>query len=232
MIDARSLRRGIGIAALVVAACAAPPPQPVAERAAQPADFPSRYYEDAARRGAPVFAVDARRSEVVIEVRRAGSLARLGHDHVVVAHRLRGYVAPRDGRADLYLRLDELAVDEEEARRAAGFETHPTPEQIEGTRQNMLTREIDAAQHPFVVVHIQEADKPSRRVAVELNGVTRAVPVTMQSSVTADELRATGSFSIDQTAFGIAPLSLAGGAIQVRDRVDLRFTIVAVRNAS
>jgi len=214
---------------VLVVACATPVPQPpsTAEAADRPRDFPTREYEDAARRGVPVFTIDAERSEVVVEVRRAGTLARLGHDHVMVAHRVRGYVAPQEARADLYLRLDELAVDEEEARRAVGFDTNPTSEQIEGTRQNMLHREIDAAQHPFVVVHVTHAGQPQAAVAIELNGVTRAVPVAMQTTAASDEVRARGSFSIEQTAFGIAPLSLAGGAIQVADRVDLEFTIVA-----
>ena len=232
MVVGRSLRRVVVTAGIVVTACAAPPPQPAVEQAAQPADFPSRHYEDAARRGEAVFSVVADRSEVVVEVRRAGTLARLGHDHVMVAHRLRGYVAPQEGRADLYLRLDELAVDEEDARRAAGFDTIPTPEQIEGTRHNMLTRELDAAQHPFVQVHVTGAQHSAPKVDVEVNGVTRAVPIALQSSVAGDEVRAQGRFSIEQSAFGITPLSLAGGAIQVADRVDLRFDIVARRDAS
>lgn len=228
----RPLRRVAVIAGIVLAACAAPPPQPALEHAAQPAAFPARHYEEAARRGQAVFAVVGERSAVVVEVRRAGTLSRLGHDHVVVAHRVRGYVAPDEGRADLYLRLDELVVDEEDARRAAGFDTHPTPEQIEGTRRNMLTREIDAAQHPFVQVHVTRAGASSPAVDVELNGVTRAVPIALQSSVMGDELRAQGRFSIDQSAFGITPLSIAGGAIQVADRIDLRFDIVARRDVS
>jgi len=229
-IRAAPLHRCIAAAALVVAACAAQPPQTISDRAAQPANF-QRDYEDAARRGAPVFVVDAERSQVLIEVRRAGTLARLGHDHVVVAHRVRGFVVPQEGRADLYVRLDELAVDEEDARRAAGLDTHPTPEQIEGTRHNMLTREIDAAQHPFVVVRVTDARPPAPKVAIELNGTTRVVPVAMQADTTADAVRVSGSFAIDQTAFGITPLSLAGGAVQVADRVDIRFAIVARRIA-
>ena len=233
MLQQRSLRRVVAVAGIVLAACAAPPPQPAIEGVPpQPAGFPSRHYEDADRRGVPVFSIVAARSQVVVEVRRAGALARLGHDHVLVAHRVRGYVAPQEGRADLYLRLDELVVDEEDARRAAGFDTHPTPEQIEGTRNNMLTREIDAALPPFVQVHVSHASEPAPTVDVELNGVTRSVPVSLQSSVSADEVRAKGRFSIEQSAFGITPLSIAGGAIQVADRVDVTFDIVARRDAS
>jgi len=68
-------------------------------------------------------------------------------------------------------------------------------------------------------------------VAIELNGTTRVVPVAMQADTNVDAVRVSGSFAIDQTAFGITPLSLAGGAVQVADRVDIRFAIVARRIA-
>jgi hypothetical protein len=38
-----------------------------------------------------------------------------------------------------------------------------------------------------------------------------------------------GRFSFAQTDFGITPYSLLGGAIAVRDDVDLRFRIIARR---
>src|SRR4051812_20095970 len=101
---------GLIVIAWALASCSVTPPVPipvpVAGEGQQPAGFPEAYYLDAARRGAPVYAIDPKSSLVVIEVRRAGTLAQLGHDHVVASHDTRGYVAPADGRADLYIRLD------------------------------------------------------------------------------------------------------------------------------
>src|SRR6186997_2340923 len=92
------------VLAAIVGACAAPVSRPVAEQGRRPDSFPDAYYLDAARRGQPVYEIDARSSSVVIEVRRAGTLAQLGHDHVVVSHDVAGYVAPVANRADLYVR--------------------------------------------------------------------------------------------------------------------------------
>jgi len=39
----------------------------------------------------------------------------------------------------------------------------------------------------------------------------------------------TGTLSFDQTDFGLTPYSLLGGAIAVRNRLDLRFRIRARR---
>src|SRR5882672_5241040 len=90
--------------ALMLGACA-PPVRERAPAAAPPADFPGAHYLEALAQGKPVFRVDSRESLVVIEVRRGGSLARLGHDHVVASHDATGYVAPGEGRADLFIAL-------------------------------------------------------------------------------------------------------------------------------
>src|SRR4030095_3316979 len=97
--------------AAFVAACAPPATRPVADGGKRPEGFPAAYYVDAAKRGVPVYAIDPKSPLVVIEVRRAGTLAQLGHDHVVASHDAQGYVAPAEGRADLYVRLDQLVVD-------------------------------------------------------------------------------------------------------------------------
>src|SRR2546425_967015 len=129
--------------ALTLAGCAPPVRERASAPAAPPAEFPEGYYLEAAARGRPVFRVDSPESLVVIEVRRAGSLARLGHDHVVASHEVGGYVAPDEGRAD----LNEVS----------------------------------------------------------------------------------GRLSFDQTDFGITPYSVLGGAIAVRNGVDLRFRVRARR---
>jgi hypothetical protein len=45
----------------------------------------------------------------------------------------------------------------------------------------------------------------------------------------ADQMSVTGRFSFDQTDFGITPYSLLGGAIAVKNGVELRFRMRARR---
>src|SRR5271167_427675 len=106
-----------------LAACAVQAPPPPPGREAGPAEFPEAFYQQSAQRGLPVFAIDPAVSLIVIEVRRGGSLAQLGHDHAIASHNVRGYVAPNEGRADVFIRLDELVVDEPELRAQAAFDT-------------------------------------------------------------------------------------------------------------
>ncbi len=214
----------------------APAPQAAAEG---PPGFPEAYYRQAAAQGNPVLRVDAKGSLVVIEVYRGGSFARLGHDHVVAAHDVRGFVAPRANRADLYLRLDQLVVDEADLRREARFDTQPTDEDIAGTRRNMLVS-LEAEKFPFASIHVAAegaATQPTGQivnkvdkmldVTLTVHGVERTLRTPVSIETTSTSLVASGRIALKQTDFGVTPLSVLGGAIQVKDDVAVRFTIRA-----
>ena len=216
----------------MLGACA-PPVRERAPAAAPPAEFPEGHYLEALAQGKPVFRVDSRESLVVVEVRRSGSLARLGHDHVVASHEVGGYVAPDEGRADLYVALERMAVDEAALRAEAGFDTQPTESDIEGTRANMLVRVLEADRFPFALIRVSGVDASRREaamsVAITLHGVTRALQAPARIDADADLIEVSGRLSFDQTDFGITPYSVLGGAIAVRNGVDLRFRIRARR---
>lgn len=211
------------------------PPVAVAP-AAQPPDFPAAFYRELAAAGQPVLRVDPAASLIVVEVGRAGALAKLGHDHVVASRNVRGYVAPRARRADLYVALAELRVDEPALRAQAGFEGQPGEADIAGTRTNMLTRVLDADRHPWVLVRITGPEGVPGQATVDieltLHGMTRAyrsVPVAIETSgsgLTA-RMSISGRLSFNQTDFGIMPYSVFDGALAVRDRLDLSFRIEA-----
>jgi polyisoprenoid-binding protein YceI len=166
------------LASVLLSACAPPISQlpPVAGRV--PADFPEQAYRQAAAHGRRVYRVDAASSLITIDVYRAGSLARLGHDHVVASHDAQGYVLPDAGNADLYVELDRLVVDEPALRAEAHFDTQPSPEDIAGTRRNMLgSGVLDAARYPFARIHVagvgSTGDPPTASVSIKLHGKTR-----------------------------------------------------------
>lgn len=213
----------------LVAACALQQPAPPRLASEAPQGFPEAYYRQAAAQGTPVLRVDPAASLVVVEAYRGGSLARLGHDHVVASHDVRGFVAPDARRADLYIRLDGLVVDEPDLRRQAGFDTQPTDEDIAGTRRNMLSS-MDAGTFPFALVRVVRREGRSEQVSdvtVTVHGVERTVQAPVQVEMGAGSLVASGRIALKQTDFGITPLSVLGGAIQVKDEVNVRFVIRA-----
>ncbi|HEU0189621.1 MAG TPA: YceI family protein [Gallionella sp.] len=217
----------------MLAACAPViPPQIPAEIAHAPAGFPEAHYLQAKALGKKILRVDSANSLVVIEVRRAGTLARLGHDHIVASRNVNGFVSVEEGQADFYVPLEQLVVDEPGLRTEAGFDTQPSPEAIEGTRNNMLTTTLDAEHFPFALVHATwaDADRRAVNVSITLHGVTRSFGVPVQMEAIRDGITVDGKMSFSQTDFGITPLSVLRGAIQVQDKLDLRFHIFAQGN--
>lgn len=178
---------------------------------------------------APTLEIDAEQSLIAVTVRRGGSLARFGHDHVVASRAISGQVAPAAGLAALQFRLDQLSVDDTALRLAAGMRTLPSAEAIAGTRDNMLLRVLDAARYPLVRVELRRAGAGlPLQAAITLHGVRRSLTLPVRSSDAADgSLRVAGEFTLRQSDYGIVPFSVLGGALAVEDQLELRFDILA-----
>jgi hypothetical protein len=191
-----------------------------------PEGFPEASYRDLAR---PVLRIDPRQSLVTILVRRSGPFARLGHDHVVASRDVHGYADPQGGRTDLYLPLERLSVDEPALRAQARLDTQPTPEDIAGTRRNMLDKVLEAGRYPYALIHAEAAapDRHALRVTITLHGTSRALDVPVAVEQESKRMVVSGSLALRQTEFGIVPMSVLGGAIQVQDELELHFRIVA-----
>lgn len=185
-------------------------------------------YLKAEAQGKKILRVNSQRSLLVLEVRRAGAFARFGHDHVVASHDVTGFVSLDDGRADLSVPLEKLVIDEADLRAEAGFTTQPTQDDIEGTRRNMLNKVLDASQYPLALIHIErKRTEDLLAVTINLHGVSRTFEVPAEIQTTTEGLIVSGKMHFNQTDFGIVPFSILNGAIQVQDRLDLRFRIVA-----
>ncbi|MDC8756397.1 YceI family protein [Janthinobacterium fluminis] len=218
--------------ACLLGACAPAPRVPPAAPAAPAAadDFGQAYYARLQAGGQTVLRIDPQASLIGVTVRRGGVLARMGHDHIVASRGVAGFVAPALGRADFHFRLDQLSVDEAGLRQEAGLDSKPSPADIEGTRNNMLTRVLDAAHFPDVLVHAERtaADAPLR-VSITLHGVTRTldIPVAIEAGADGRGLVASGSVALKQSDFGLVPFAVFGGALAVQDRMELRFRLVS-----
>ncbi|MBT0962427.1 YceI family protein [Denitromonas iodatirespirans] len=186
------------------------------------------------------YRVAGERSAVRFVVYRAGRLATLGHNHVIVARQIEGEIAlaPDLTRTQFSLRLPVAAfeVDPPEARRDEGedFAVQPSAEAVAGTRRNMLgERVLDAEHHPEVridAVAVRGAlPTPTVTVRLTLRGVARDVDMPVTVARDGDSFTATADFDIRQTDFGITPMSVLGGALQVADAVTVRMRIVATR---
>ena len=62
---------------------------------------------------------------------------------------------------------------------------------------------------------------------LKLHGVTRKQPLTVRIAVLGTTLRASGSFAINQSDYQIKPVSVAAGALKVKDELKFAFDVVA-----
>ena len=217
----------------MLAACTPLPPAPAqAPAPAATAAMPAPAWQQP---GMHVLHIVPQESLLTITVRRGGALARLGHDHVIASRTLQGVVAPAPGRAQFQFRLDEMSVDEESLRQAAGLTTTPSADAIAGTRHNMLVRVLDAERYPWVRIEARRTgDKEVLDADITLHGVTRTVQLPVRVAEAADGrgLQASGSLLLKQSDFGIVPFAVLGGAMAVQDQMELAFRITARQEVS
>jgi polyisoprenoid-binding protein YceI len=62
---------------------------------------------------------------------------------------------------------------------------------------------------------------------LNLHGVTRTLPITARIALFGDMLRASGDFILLQSDYQIKPVSVAGGALKLKDELKFSFEFVA-----
>jgi hypothetical protein len=217
---------------LALAACAAPHPRRVTVPSAVPGESSLQALPPAGN-----YKIDSARSELRLLVYRAGPLARLGHNHVMVNRAVTGQAQIGDAVASssfsLSVPVSGFVVDDAQSRSEEGDDfPGAIPEDAkEGTRHNMLSAAVlNAAQYPDITVisAALSGNLPSITADVEIRAAGHSsrisVPLTLQGD--AQHLVALGSAEVRQTALGLAPYSLMGGALQVQDAMQLKFKIM------
>ena len=186
------------------------------------------------------YTIDPVRTAVTVIVRRAGPFARLGHDHVITSGEESGLVrigdSPEHSGFEIRLPVDKFEVDLPEARAAAGAEfAAAVPESARaGTRQNMLRPEVlDGAQFPTLTLRAESATGTWADcvavIAVTMKGRETQISVPLQAEVGPEIVTARGSLVLRQSELGLQPFSVAGGAVQVADPLEIRFVIAAAK---
>ncbi len=94
--------------------------------------------------------------------------------------------------------------------------------------------QLDAAGHPYIKLSSTAIEgslaRPRVRMDLTLRGVTRRRTVPVSVDISDDgRLVAEGELEVMQSDFGIEPFSTMGGALKVKDRVELVFTVTATR---
>lgn len=185
------------------------------------------------------YAIVPQASTLHILVYRGGPMARLGHNHVVSSSSLHGTVwqgaTLADAGFDITVPVNDLVVDDNMARAAEGedFAAAVGEDAKQGTKANMLRDTLlDGARYPEIritSVRVRgDASAPEVTATLRIKEQARQVTVPVTLQTVGPRLQVQGRFDIKQSDFGITPLSIALGALQVVDAVTIKFVLVAV----
>jgi polyisoprenoid-binding protein YceI len=176
------------------------------------------------------FAIDTRSSKFVVQAFATGLLSRMGHNPVIGIRNFSGDVkfspeTERGGEFRLVIQMASLAVQDdigEKDRR-----------EIESM---MKTQVLEVAGYPEAVyeapaIAIKKLGDQLYSVTLEgrlqFHGVTRGQPVIARVALFGDMLRASGDFILRQSDYQVKPVSVAGGALKLKDELKFSFEMVA-----
>ena len=212
---------------LVLAGCQAPSPQLPPLAASAPAALPV----------GKLYRIDPQASEIRLLIYRDGPMARFGHNHVV-SGKVNGEISLAGTAAGSGFRIEvpveSLMVDPAALRGEEGqdFEAAVSGAAQRDTRKNMLGPDVlDAARHPVIAIHSIKAAgprwNPDITAQVTLHGRSSEVSFPAAVIEQADALIVIARFELLQTRLGLQPYSVLGGAIRVRDAIEVRMRLVA-----
>ena len=169
-------------------------------------------------------------------------MQKFGHNHLITSDQLAGEIVMREPVTatsfELSLPLESLVVDDEEARAAAGGDfAAPVPaKDAEGTRHNMLGEKLlnAASFGEMKLASASLAGEPGSyqaQVRVSLAGGEHVVAAPFTVTIEGDHLKAHADFHLTHADVGLVPMTVALGAVKVRDDFEVSLTLEARRGS-
>lgn len=172
----------------------------------------------AARGSAEERLIDTKRSTVTVRVSASGPSGAFARDHVIRAPLLEGSV-------DAAIPHMQLAID---ARRLRVVDPGLSPHDRQSVTTRMLGADVlDVNQFPFISFHsvtIERLETSRWRIHAELGVHGRIHEKIVDVSSANDYYN--GSTTVRLSDVGIAPVSIMGGTVTVKDEVRIDFEIV------
>jgi polyisoprenoid-binding protein YceI len=178
------------------------------------------------------FMIDAAASKFTVQAIASGLLSSFGHSPTFAIRDFDGAAvfwpdAPESASLRLKVRTSSLSVQ--------GEVKEKDKQEIE---QTMHKEVLETEKYPEIVFETSRVAatkigdgeyRADISGTLKLHGITKSHTMTANLSVKGDTLRATGSFPLRQTDYGIKPVSAVAGALKVKDEVKFAFDIHAKR---
>lgn len=176
------------------------------------------------------FVLDKSASRFIVRVFAGGMLSALGHNPTIAIRDFSGEAC-----------FDPAAPEQTSLRfeiRAASLEvTDDIKSKDRKEIESTMNEKVLASEKYPVILFESKASSVNRlgegryqvnmNGALSLHGAAGKVPVPAQITLIGDTLRASGEFTLLQTDYGIPLVSVAGGALKVKDELKFSFDIVA-----
>ena len=176
------------------------------------------------------YGIDKSSSKFTVRAFATGMLSSLGHSPTFAIRDFDGDIeflpeALNQTSLRIHVRADSLEVMDDIKSKDR--------QEIEGT---MNQRVLETAKFPeieFTSTSVAVNQLSEGRYQANLNGnltlhgMTRPIAIPTQVTLLGDMLRAGGEFPLLQSNFGIAPVSVAGGTLKLKDELKFTFDIVA-----
>ena len=165
--------------------------------------------------------IDAAHSTMTVHVFKTGVLSAFGHDHEITAPVAAGSVDAAARKVELRVNAPELRVVDAKASDKDRGEI----------QANMLGPEVlDARNFQEIRFRSTNAEQGAAgswtvKGDLTLHGQTRPVSVQVRER----DGRYSGTCKLNITEFGIKPVKAAGGAVRVKDEVQIDFDIQVAR---
>jgi polyisoprenoid-binding protein YceI len=176
------------------------------------------------------YSIDKSSSKFTVRVFATGMLSSLGHSPTFAIRDFDGDLqfspdAPNQTSLRLKVRADSLEVMDDIKSKDR--------QEMEGTMNRTV---LETAKYPeiaFSTTSVSTSQLGEGRYQANLtgnltlHGLTQPVAIPTQVTLLGDMLRAGGEFPLLQSNFGIAPVSVAGGTLKLKDELKFTFDIVA-----
>jgi polyisoprenoid-binding protein YceI len=176
------------------------------------------------------YLVDPKASRFTVQAFATGMLSAMGHNPTIGIRNFSGEVdfspdLAQGARFRLSIQANSLTVlDDVSEKDRREMEQMMNERVLEPDKYPEILYEV-----PSVSVTRLQGSLYSATLHGNLafHGVTRTLPVTARIADFGEMLRTSGDFTLRQSDFGIKPVSVAGGALKVKDELKFSFEFVA-----
>ena len=176
------------------------------------------------------YVVDAKASRFTVQAFATGILSAMGHNPRIGIRTFTGEVefnaeAPQAAAFRLTMKANSLGVlDDISDKDRREIEKMMNEQVLESSKYPDIVYEA-----PYVTIARIDGSLYSATLAgtLSFHGTTRNEPIIARIAVFDEMFRASGEFSLNQSDYGIKPISVAGGSLKVKDELKFSFEMVA-----